>query len=219
MLLTTKERLHNYMDPLAVKIIGDLAVLAIISLASFIGGRVFPRIYSPLAKVPRTMLRHAFQYLDGDWKEYHITNDTLLHASGPYWLQDTWKMKVRSGNTISGTLEIPRPGEVAEYRLLGEIRMGGLIITGSSVQDPLDFFTVIFPELIGKGQHPLVGTMTAYDWNGKLYTGPMILSRSDMSLDKLTETMVTAKPTDFYAAPKLDWLCTSISPEFAPATS
>jgi hypothetical protein len=85
-----------------------------------------------------------------------------------------------------------------------------MIITGASVQDPSDFFTAIFPELIGKGQHPMVGTMTAFDWNGEFYTGPMILSGSEMSLDELTKAITAAKPTDFFVERKIDWLCMSI---------
>jgi hypothetical protein len=205
------------MDPLVVEIIGGLAVVAVTSLVSFAVVRVF-RTESPLPRIPGAAPQYAYQYLNGTWHEYHITRDRYLHPNGPYWLKDVWTLQVKKGRHISGMLEIPRPGEVAKYKLLGEIRQGRMIITGASVQDPSDFFTAVFPNLIGKGQHPIVGTITAFDWNGELYTGPMVLSGSEMSLDELTKVIATAKATDFFAEREIDWVCTSIDSAPSPNT-
>ena len=201
------------MDPLAVEVVGGVIVVMITSVASFVAGRL-RRTETPLPEIPGAAPQQAYRYLKGEWYEYHITRDPHLHPKGPYWLQDRWNLEVKNGWRVSGILEIPRPSEreVAKYKLLGEIRMGRMVITGASVQDPSDFFAVIFPNLMGKGQHPIVGTMTAFDWQGKFYTGPMVLSRSPMNLNELAEvvSVALAQSSDFFAEQGIDWICTSI---------
>jgi len=200
---------------LVIEIIGGLTVVAITSLASFIAGKTFFKTDSPLPPILRPASSDAYQYLNGSWYEYHITQDPYLYSGKPYWLKDVWRLQVKDGYHISGILEIPRPGEIAKYKLLGEIRQSRMVITGSSIQDPSDFFTAIFPKL--KDQHPIVGTMLAFDWDYVFYTGPVMLSNLEMDdLDELAKTVATAKPKHFYGEQKINHLCTTIESMPAP---
>ena len=84
---------------------------------------------SPLPIAPRTRIRGAYTYLNGVWYEYHITRNVHRNLE-PYWLRDTWNISVKHGHKVRGRLESPAPQESREYKLVGEIREGRMIITG-----------------------------------------------------------------------------------------
>jgi hypothetical protein len=142
---------------------------------------------SPLPFIKGMKAQGMYKYLEGDWNEYHVTKDIYLEKE-PYWLRDRWHIEVRDGFRIKGLLQSPSSEDNRDYPLVGEIRQGRLIITGSSMQTPQDYFTVIFPEITVEGRdEPIVGTMMAFDYQDMFYVSPTILSRDPLSLERLNE--------------------------------
>ncbi len=146
---------------------------------------------SPLPFLPGIKAQGSYKYLEGTWYQYHITRNTYLNDGEPCWSSDIWNIKVKDGFRVSGNLKVRASQETGEYRIVGEIREGRLLITGNAHGAPQDFFTAIFPDLVIIGSHdPMIGTMMAFDYQGDFYVSPMILHhKKDLTPDELNELM------------------------------
>lgn len=201
------------MNDFIIQFLAGVAVFIASALVSFLAGRYFYKSDSPLPRIPAIGRSQPFHFLEGCWHGYHITKDLFFDPRGSFWVQSKWDLRITKRQEISGTLKNPRRGEAAECKLFGEVRAGRtLIMTGANIQDPTDIFTLVFPELIGKGFVPVVGVILAFDWNGRFYVGPIILSKNPMTLDEIKAAIEqTSYITDFYKdASTIDRLYTSL---------
>lgn len=134
---------------------------------------------SPLPFFPGIKAQGSYQYLAGTWYQHHITRNSYINNGEPCWSSDIWEIKVKDGFRVSGVLKVQTTHQANEYYLVGEIREGRLLITGSAREAPQDFFTAIFPDLVVLARHdPMIGTMMAFDYQGDFYISPMILHKT-----------------------------------------
>ena len=141
-------------------------------------------------------IENQYSHLVGKWYEYHITFDRRLQ-SNPFWLQGKCNLKINKGNLVNGLFEITHhPTADLTYKTKGEIRNGRMILIHDCEQDTSEFSTSVFSNLLDKNL--IIGIMTGFDWQHKPFSVPQILSRHEMSLEKLNDYLGSEEVKHIY---------------------
>lgn len=140
----------------------------------------FPRILAIPSREP-----NYYTELEGKWHEYHLTRGN----KGLVWLCGGECNLDMKGHHIKGshTLIHPEGQGLLNYKIVGEIRNGKLILTENCTKTPTEFFTVIYPNLLSN--EILVGIWTGFDWEQKGISGPMILSRKKINKKDMQDSI------------------------------
>lgn len=144
----------------------------------------FPRVLAIPSKEP-----NYYSQIGGDWHEYHLTNG----RKGLVWLcGGKCNLKIEKYH-VKGNHELVHPeGESnLDYKIVGEIRNGRLILTENCTKIPTEFFIAIYPNLLS--HEKLIGIWAGFDWEQKIISGPMILSRKKIDKSKINEIIKNNK--------------------------
>lgn len=192
------------MDPFTIDILAG-TIVAIIG--AFIGGYVNKKFFideSILTLHKEKGTGKQYAHLEGKWYEYHITFDRRIQPD-PFWLQGIYNLTINKGNLLKGSFEITHyPTAKLTYKSKGEIRNGRMILIHDCEQDPSEFASTLFSNLLDK--ELLIGIMTGFDWQHRPFSVPQIISRNELNIEKLTNYLGYEEIKHIYNGKKIEKL-------------
>jgi hypothetical protein len=122
-----------------------------------------------------------YKYLSGTWHQYHLTCDTR-HSPVVFWAVHTEEINVTRFGRVRGS-SVGKYGLKLEYKIGGAIRQHVMRLRYTN-QDAHELpTTVAYPHLLSSDV--IAGIWVGHDYDERLASGPIILSRTELSADDL----------------------------------
>lgn len=133
----------------------------------------------------------SYQHLNGVWHQYHLSYDTSI-SDNHFWTHHIENFSISKENIVTGkSVNKFHPLTELSYNMLGEIENGRMIIKAQNINDPTDFGTMIYPNLLSN--NIIIGLMTGFDFQCRMYITPLILSQNELNLSKLNIILKSLK--------------------------
>lgn len=176
---------------------------AVATILSSVGTRLILRKYFPERYILPTRRRETdvvgepYSNLAGTWYEYHLTRDQSLGQT-PFWARHEEQLDIQEGQFVSGrSINLGHPARL-QYSIKGEIRHGKMLLTYDCMQDPTEFVTIIYPDLLNR--ESLIGAWMGFDYQRNPAGGPIILSRQQRTTEELNQLLRSGQPPSFIPA-------------------
>jgi len=171
-------------------IIQTLAGL-VVALLSGITGYLIRKKFSTegnILPVPRNYNEpRSYGHLNGNWHCYWISYDPA-DILRPAWIHGVEEIQIEKNNVKGISEHINHPVVTSfHYRIKGEIRAGRMILTETAIEDPTEFISAFYPNLLSSKL--LAGFWTGQDNLLRPITGPIILARDELTHDKLEKVL------------------------------
>ena len=145
----------------------------------------------------RQLFRGSPDELQGEWRQYHLTRDTLVGA-GEMWVPHDETFKVTRSGKISGT-SVNDHSTAMSYRISGtagpEIVMG---YENRNTDSEPGVHIRIMDRIRGD---LLVGFWNGYDFDQRPFAGPIIYSRHELLEPQLNHIVATEHLTSAHLDP------------------
>lgn len=129
----------------------------------------------------------AFNFLSRKWHEYHFTYDPTLGNGNICIAHTEIDLSVAEDHTVSGKGQfIASHRPVYSHRYKGGIRGGTLYYTAFCVEIPGDIYSAVYSNLFNR---PIVGAITALDYENKEFSSPILLSEESLSEKEAAESL------------------------------
>ena len=156
-----------------------VAIVTAIIQSKFIQGKKI------LPKTKEKSDSSSYKHLNGIWHQYHLSYDTSL-SPDHFWTHHIENYSVHKSKIVEGTSENKyHPTKKIKYKLMGEIKHGRMILTLQNVNDPTDFGTMIYPNLLSG--NIITGIIVGFDFQSRIYVAPLILSEKELDIDTLNK--------------------------------
>jgi hypothetical protein len=166
----------------------------VVALVSGIVGYVIRQRYFQEIRILPTgshvIERADYSYLSGSWHLYYLTRMPI--DPDPIWIHGIQELKVKKNKVEGTTCMSDHPSNELRYKVHGEIRQGRMINTDYSLQDETEFASLIYTNLL---KSDLVGIWTGFDGFNHQIAAPAVLSRTEKSVEELTDLIYTSTAT------------------------
>lgn len=175
------------MPPIIDEVIGGLVVAILSAIGGFLFRMKFFSANGVLPRRPRKPEKESYSHLNGKWHLYFLTRASSVNPE-PFWIHGNEELRVIGKNEVAGTTHIAdvnHPSSGLNYEVHGEIRHGKMILTDNCLEDETEFASIIIPNL--RSAVILIGIWTGFDNDVHLVSGPVILSRTELSASDLNQ--------------------------------
>ncbi|MFC2032222.1 hypothetical protein ACFLUS_02475 [Chloroflexota bacterium] len=183
---------NQNMDTIVIAaIIGAVATV----LSAILTRKYFPeRSILPIKSKESGLSSQAYENLSGVWQAYQLTRDKSL-SQEPFWINYETKLNILGGKFVDGvSTNLNHPARL-QYKIKGEIKFGKMLLTYECIQEPTDFSTKIFPNLLNKER--LMGTWIGFDYQRNPVGSSIVLSRQPLNNQELNKLVSISEPNGF----------------------
>jgi hypothetical protein len=173
-----------------IAIIGAVATIMSALGTRFVLRKYFPERSILATKPEKSEEEEAYKHLEGKWQQYNLTRDTSI-SSLPFWVQYEGELHIHQGRFVEGSIIGTKHHARLRYNIKGDIKYGKMILTYDCVQEPAEFATMIYPDLLNR--ELLVGALIGFDYQRNPIGSPVILSKNFRTAQELNEIVRTSK--------------------------
>lgn len=174
------------MNELFIQIVAGILVIAISAGVGFLIRKLSENNIGILPKARHFVEKQSYTRLSGKWHLYWIDFNPSI-GEQPVWMHGLEEIEVFQNNAVKGFVRlVDHPLGHVSYNTQGEIRAGKMMLTDTRVEDETCMASTYFPNL--RTEH-LAGIWIGQDDNLRPISAPVILSRNEMSIDELNDTL------------------------------
>lgn len=150
--------------------------------ASFITSTLFEKV-----NIIKKIKGHgSYSHLEGIWHQYHITKDRTIN-NAPFWVHNEESIRIKR-NRIEGTcINAPHPKATLTYTISGQIEPGKMLLIYTCQEEPRDCLHAMYLNLFR--DKILAGIWIGVDFDMEPFSGAIILSREELTVEDLNRTV------------------------------
>jgi predicted amidohydrolase len=145
-------------------------------------GSIADTLFEKVNIIRKTIKGHGpYSHLEGNWHQYHITKDRAIND--PFWAHNEEFIRIKHNRIEGRCINAPNPKADLTYTISGQIEAGKMLLVYACHQEPRDCLHAMYLNLLS--DKILAGIWLGVDFDMEPFSGPIILSREELTVEDL----------------------------------